>query len=82
MRMTANESRRLTPSEPTPGTSGPDLTAFAKWIDERIDSKLRGERRFNRSVMAELIAQLIAKEKKSAKRSNSKRGVQARQGSK
>jgi hypothetical protein len=72
--MTSDEARGLTPPEPTPGTSSePDGTAWAKWIDERIDLKLRRERRFNRAVMAEAISLLIAQQKKPAKRSVSKR---------
>jgi hypothetical protein len=77
--MTPDKSRRLTPPESKADTSsGSAWSSFAQWIDERIDLKLRGERRFNRAVLAEVTARLIAQEKKPVKTSISKRRAQAR----
>jgi len=69
--------RKLIPPESTPGTSSSETvgTAWARWIDERIDLKLRRERKFNRGVLAEVIAQLMAKQNQLAKRSIGKRAV-------
>lgn len=75
--MAQDEARELASPEPAARTSSePDWDALNRWLA----AKLLREREFTRDVLGELLVQLnLIPQKKSAKRSISKRRAQARQ---